>query len=133
MARRLVCVSVAGIVGLLVLGLPCWRSWRHWIAATAVEEAALDFFRNRNDGPAMMRRGWNMPIDDLKLLPCPFCGESLVIKDDHHGEWWAHKNLSGCFLSLIQVSDEKGAIAWNKRAPIPVREFTREPITIEDE
>ena len=52
----------------------------------------------------------------LELLPCPFCGERLVLHGDHHGEWWGHKNDMGpCFDSVAQVMDQKDANAWNTR------------------
>lgn len=55
-------------------------------------------------------------IEELRLLPCPFCGERLVIQDDHHGKWWAHQHEPGpCFDSTAQVMDQKDADAWNTR------------------
>ncbi len=53
-----------------------------------------------------------------ELLPCPFCGESLVEHSDHHGSWWAHKDEAGpCVASCWQVfMDEPASIKrWNTR------------------
>ena len=51
-----------------------------------------------------------------RALPCPFCGESLVVKSDHHGFWLAHSLEPGpCFDSVAQILDEKDLIAWNTR------------------
>lgn len=51
-------------------------------------------------------------------LPCPFCGEALVVKDDHHGEWWGHRNEhSGCFAGIDQLHDVDDLKRWNRRAP----------------
>lgn len=53
----------------------------------------------------------------IDLKPCPFCGERLVLKEDHHGQWWAHRSEPGsCFASTSQIFDEEDAAAWNKRA-----------------
>ena len=55
-------------------------------------------------------------IEKADLLPCPFCGEKLIIHDDHHGIWWAHRDEPGpCFLSTIQILDLEDVKGWNKR------------------
>lgn len=58
------------------------------------------------------------PTDDL--LSCPHCGESLVLKGDHHGEWWGHKNdVGSCIHAVTQLMDAEDFAAWNRRAPQP--------------
>ena len=54
-----------------------------------------------------------------KALPCPFCGERLVVSNDHHGCWVGHKQEPGpCFFSVAQLIDETDLIGWNKRVGI---------------
>lgn len=56
------------------------------------------------------------------LLPCPFCGECLVEKSDHHGKWWAHHNEPGpCIDSVTQLFDADDFTAWNTRALSPAQ------------
>lgn len=51
-----------------------------------------------------------------KSLPCPFCGERLVSKRDHHGYWVAHEQEPGpCFDSTIQLMDADDLKRWNTR------------------
>ncbi|RJP48777.1 MAG: hypothetical protein C4586_08680 [Anaerolineaceae bacterium] len=58
--------------------------------------------------------------EELNPIPCPSCGEDLVKKDDHHGDWWAHKNdLSSCIFSFIQLMDQSDVKRWNIRPTIP--------------
>ena len=53
---------------------------------------------------------------ESRLLPCPFCGERLVVHGDHHGEWIAHRNVVGpCTACPVQIFDEADARAWNQR------------------
>lgn len=50
--------------------------------------------------------------------PCPFCGERLVAKNDHHGWWVGHRQEPGpCFESVVQLFDESELKDWNCRAP----------------
>ena len=49
------------------------------------------------------------------ILPCPFCGEKLVVHDDHHGCWIAHANLDHCIISHIQIFEGKEVERWNTR------------------
>lgn len=50
------------------------------------------------------------------VLPCPFCGERLVIHSDHHGEWVAHRDEVGpCVASTTQLMTAKDRDDWNKR------------------
>ncbi len=50
-------------------------------------------------------------------LPCPFCGERLVVHTDHHGCWVAHKEEPGpCLISVIQLLDDDDLELWNRRA-----------------
>lgn len=52
-----------------------------------------------------------------RALPCPFCGERLIVKTDHHGAWLAHRNEFGtCYESTAQIMDEDGLKRWNTRA-----------------
>jgi hypothetical protein len=52
-----------------------------------------------------------------RALPCPFCGERLVARNDHHGWWIAHKNETGkCIESVMQLFDEEDLMAWNTRS-----------------
>lgn len=52
-----------------------------------------------------------------RALPCPFCGEQLIAKDDHHGWWVAHRDEPGpCFDSVAQLMDEDDLRRWNTRA-----------------
>lgn len=54
------------------------------------------------------------------LLPCPHCGEQLILKGDHHGEWWGHRNDTGsCIHAVTQLMDREDFAAWNRRAPAP--------------
>jgi hypothetical protein len=49
-------------------------------------------------------------------LPCPFCGERLVIHEDHHGQWVAHAREPGpCECSTSQLHDEDDLRRWNTR------------------
>jgi hypothetical protein len=49
-------------------------------------------------------------------LPCPFCGERLIVHADHHGAWLAHKNETGnCFDSCAQIMNTDNLAQWNKR------------------
>jgi len=51
-----------------------------------------------------------------RALPCPFCGEQLVVQSDHHGFWVAHKNEPGpCVMSIHQIFDESDLAEWNVR------------------
>lgn len=51
-----------------------------------------------------------------KALPCPFCGERLVVKNDHHGYWVAHEQEPGsCFDSTIQLMSKADCDKWNTR------------------
>jgi hypothetical protein len=51
-----------------------------------------------------------------QALPCPFCGERLTVKTDHHGAWLAHKSEQGpCFESVAQIMDSEDLASWNKR------------------
>lgn len=51
-----------------------------------------------------------------KCLPCPFCGERLVAKNDHHGWWVAHANeCGGCECSTSQIHDARDIARWNTR------------------
>lgn len=52
-----------------------------------------------------------------KALPCPFCGENLVVHSDHQGSFMAHKDQFGaCFISVVQILDSKDLADWNKRS-----------------
>lgn len=56
-----------------------------------------------------------------QALPCPFCGESLVVKSDHHGFWVAHREEPGpCFDSVAQLLDESDLARWNTRGGVDV-------------
>lgn len=56
-------------------------------------------------------------LDETALLPCPHCGERLVLKGDHHGEWWGHRNdVGSCIHSVTQLMDEEDFAAWNRRS-----------------
>jgi hypothetical protein len=69
-----------------------------------------------------------------KLLPCPFCGESLEKKRDLHGEWWAHREEPGpCIDSTVQLFDADDFARWNVRAPTPnLEEATLREILAEE-
>lgn len=55
-----------------------------------------------------------------KALPCPFCGERLIVHTDHHGGWLGHKNETGpCFDCVIQIMEDRDLAKWNKRTPQP--------------
>lgn len=42
---------------------------------------------------------------DARLKPCPFCGEALVKKSDHHGNWYGHRDEVGeCWASIAQTT-----------------------------
>lgn len=53
-------------------------------------------------------------------LPCPFCGEALVVKSDHHGEWWGHANdaTGDCECSINQLFDDDDVRRWNRRSQL---------------
>lgn len=52
----------------------------------------------------------------VPLKPCPFCGESLIEQNDHHGTWMAHYNPMGnCECALTQLFDNEDARRWNTR------------------
>jgi hypothetical protein len=56
-----------------------------------------------------------------KALPCPFCGERLVVKDDHHGAWMGHRNeSSNCFESVGQIFNNDDLAGWNTRAAVNI-------------
>lgn len=56
--------------------------------------------------------------EQVKLLPCPFCGENIIKHQDHHGYWYAHRNETGiCIVSFLQLFDKKDYDAWNTRSP----------------
>jgi hypothetical protein len=58
----------------------------------------------------------NAELIAKKAMPCPFCGESLVVKSDHHGEWVAHDKEPGpCESSTSQLHDETDLTRWNTR------------------
>ena len=54
-------------------------------------------------------------------LPCPFCGERLVVATDHHGAWVEHRRSmqSDCFEAVAQIHDMAGLRGWNTRLPPP--------------
>jgi hypothetical protein len=57
-------------------------------------------------------------LDDMcrDLLPCPFCGERLEVKNDHHGSWIAHRKEPGpCIESVVQLFTAEDAKEWNTR------------------
>ena len=57
-------------------------------------------------------------FDDMakRAEPCPFCGERLVVKSDHHGKWLAHRREPGpCWESVAQIHDEDNLRDWNTR------------------
>ena len=49
------------------------------------------------------------------LKPCPFCGQSLVLMSDHHGEWWGHE-WNGCHEDVVQIHTKADADRWNRRS-----------------
>lgn len=52
-----------------------------------------------------------------RALPCPFCGERLVVYDDHHGSWVSHRDEPGpCIDSTVQLMDEDDLRRWNSRS-----------------
>jgi hypothetical protein len=52
-----------------------------------------------------------------RALPCPFCGERLVVKSSDQGHWVAHEDEPGpCFLSFVQLIDVTDLDGWNTRA-----------------
>lgn len=56
----------------------------------------------------------------MNPLPCPFCGENLVVKSDHHGEWLGHRNdASNCECAINQLFDVDDVKRWNTRAHLP--------------
>lgn len=55
----------------------------------------------------------SIEADDLK--PCPFCGERLVLQDDHHGSWFGHSGYH-CECATTQVHDQIDLRRWNTRA-----------------
>jgi hypothetical protein len=53
---------------------------------------------------------------EKKALPCPFCGQCLVAKSDHHGWWVAHEDEPGdCIDSVTQLMGEDDLAKWNTR------------------
>lgn len=58
--------------------------------------------------------------DATELLPCPHCGERLVLKGDHHGDWWGHHNdaTGSCIHSVTQLMDAEDFAAWNRRSAL---------------
>lgn len=55
-----------------------------------------------------------------EALPCPFCGERLVVANDHHGYWLQHAGhlSSVCFDSVAQVLNDDDLARWNRRTPV---------------
>lgn len=51
-----------------------------------------------------------------KAKPCPFCGQYLVIANDHHGFWLAHPEPTKCFEGIAQILDAADLQQWNQRA-----------------
>lgn len=56
-----------------------------------------------------------------RLLPCPFCGARLEVRDDHHGEWVGHPE-SDCLENIVQIFDERDVERWNRRDPSELAE-----------
>jgi hypothetical protein len=61
-------------------------------------------------------------MDDVKLLPCPFCGESPDVYADHDMISITCRTVN-CPASPISTGDlivdaYKAAAAWNRRAPV---------------
>ncbi len=55
-----------------------------------------------------------------RALPCPFCGQRLIVKGDHHGSWVGHKNETGpCFQATAQIHFEEDLAEWNVRTSAP--------------
>lgn len=64
-----------------------------------------------------------MGVQSAEPLPCPFCGERLQLKADHHGQWWAHRDEVGpCHASVDQLFDDDDISNWNRRAPDTARD-----------
>jgi hypothetical protein len=52
-------------------------------------------------------------------MPCPFCGEFLVPKNDEYGFWVAHADeLRRCIVSVIQLIDDEDLSQWNTREDV---------------
>lgn len=63
-----------------------------------------------------------------RAKPCPFCGERLVVRSDHHGHWVAHEQEPGpCFDSVAQLMDEDDLRRWNTRAEHPTPPRSADP------
>ena len=57
-----------------------------------------------------------MRIEDYKLLPCPFCGKTMILKRDYYGKFWRHRHNKSCPCVNHVVSSPKAVKAWNSRA-----------------
>lgn len=88
-------------------------------------EPDYDAIAKRAGRLLFVRGRWREAMDPAKAKRmaklakrCPFCGERLVVRDDHHGCWLAHKDELGgdCIVSVIQVLNEEDLQAWNQRA-----------------
>ncbi len=68
-----------------------------------------------------------------RALPCPFCGESLVVHEDHHGCWLAHRQEPGrCIESVVQLLDAQDLERWNERSPEAIRSHDQAPTHSKD-
>lgn len=56
-------------------------------------------------------------MSEVKLLPCPFCGEQLEVVGKNH--YFAHK-INGCILQHLafETNDQTGIGLWNTRKPM---------------
>ena len=59
------------------------------------------------------------------LLPCPFCGESLLVEAVFCDPYYAVL-CRGCENSTAYQEREKSITAWNRRTPSPKLELTQE-------
>jgi hypothetical protein len=77
-----------------------------------------------------------MPAENMKLIPCPFCGGSAKIFGGLGDNYYVACTNKVCFCSLgeqyypgdipahIFGDEESAAFNWNRRADIKVKNFT---------
>jgi len=78
-------------------------------------------------------------MDDVKLLPCPFCGGAWGIarepRDNYPvaGMWYLFHKVPRCFFAISPShfeTEAKAVQAWNTRTPSPDHVIMREALEL---
>lgn len=54
-------------------------------------------------------------MDQIEVLPCPYCREVPRYEENHAGAWRQHSRSGQCFLSGMQLRDFGDVKKWNER------------------